>query len=103
MYEIMMPIKSIIIGFCEGRDVDIEMLETLSDTILLLPDIDKSVEIGLLIMFNLIGDNIKNLPKTFTLFNVMLNKYYNDYKVSSLNDYQFSEIFQDIINKDRGE
>lgn len=103
MYEIMTPIRSIIIALCEGNNVDKELIETLSDTILLLPDIDKATEVGILIMCNLIGDVIKDMPKTTTLFLTITNKYYNEYKANILKDYQFSELFNEILTSNGGE
>ena len=103
MYEMMTPIRSIVIGLCEGRDVDIGLVETLSDTILLLPDIDKATEIGLLIMCNLIGDAIQNMPRTLLLFKVITNKYYNEYKSDTLKNYQFSDVFNEILANNGGE
>lgn len=103
MYEMMTPIRSIVIALCDGRDVDINLVETLSDTILLLPDIDKTTEIGILIICGLIGDSIQNMPRTSLLFRVIANKYYNKYKADTLKDHQFSEVFNDILNDNGGE
>lgn len=98
MREIDVAIQTIVLSLMQKEDVPINIIEAVSDTILLLPDISKETEIGLLFMFNLIGNNINKLPKTNELFLIICNKYLNEYKLNILRKNQFSDIFNSIMN-----
>lgn len=98
MMDIGCIIHSITLSLYEGKDVDSDLVESLSETIMLLPSIDKEIELSLMIMFTLIGNNLNILPKSMKLFVAILKKYCEEYKMDLISNNKFSDIFYEMIN-----
>lgn len=98
MMDIEHVIHSITLSLYDGKDIDSNLIENLSETIMLLPNIDKETELSLMIMFTLIGNNLNILPKSMKLFVAILKKYCEEYKMDLINNNKFSDIFYEMVN-----